>query len=117
VNNFSISSRMAQDIAIMTPRGYINDVGAERLEKTSEKFLGDGLKKLIVNFAEVQYINTIGISIFTGIVHKTMEHNSLLCFTNLKKIHLDIFEMVGLTKHVMVFKDEKNALSYLNGRT
>lgn len=100
----------------MTPRGYINDVGAERLEQESEQFLDNGMRKLIVNFSEVQYINTIGISIFTGIVQKTMEHNSLLCFTNMKKVHRDIFEMVGLIKHVRVFRDEKDAVIFLNGR-
>ncbi len=100
----------------MMPKGYINDIGAERLEQTSEQFLGNGLKKLVVNFSEVQYINTIGISIFTGIIQKTLEYKSLLCFTNMKKVHRDIFEMVGLIKHVRVFKDEKDALTFLNGR-
>ena len=100
----------------MLPKGYINDVGAESLEQTSEQCLGRGLKKLVVNFNDVQYINTIGISIFTGIVQKTLEYDSLLCFTNMKKVHREIFEMVGLIKHVKVFKDEKDALSFLNER-
>jgi anti-anti-sigma factor len=100
----------------MLPQGYINDVGAECLEHTSERLLGDGLKKIVVNFSGVQYINTIGISIFTGLVQKTLEHHSMLCFTNMKKIHRDMFELVGLIKHVRVFKDEKDALRYLNGR-
>jgi len=116
VNNFSISSRSAQDVAVITPRGYINDMGAIRLEKTSEQFLGRGIRKLVVNFADVQFINTIGISIFTGIVQKTREYDSLLCFTNLKKIHCDIFDMVGLIKHVKVFSNEEEAITFLNGR-
>ncbi len=100
----------------MMPKGYINDIGAECLEQTSEKLLGDGLRKIIVNFTNVQFINTIGISIFTGMVQKTLEHNSLLCFTNMKKVHREMFEMVGLIKHVKVFKDEKDALNFLSGR-
>ncbi len=100
----------------MTPKGYINDLGAECLEQTSEQFLGGGTKKLIVNFSDVQYINTIGISIFTGIVQKTLDHDGQLCFTNMKKVHRDVFEMVGLIRHVKVFKDEEAALIYLAGR-
>ncbi len=100
----------------MTPKGYINDLGAECLEQTSEQFLGKGTKKLVVNFSDVQYINTIGISIFTGIVQKALDHDGLLCFTNMKKVHRDVFEMVGLIKHVKVFKDEEAALVYLGGR-
>jgi len=116
-NNFSLSSRSAQDVAVMMPKGYINDMGAVRLEQTSDVFLGKGVKKIIVNFSDVQFINTIGISIFTGIVQKIQEHESLLCFTNMKKIHLDVFEMVGLIKYVKVFKDEEAALTFLKGRS
>ncbi len=97
----------------MMPKGYINDMGAVSLEQTSEKLLGKGAKTLIVNFADVQFINTIGISIFTGMVQKTQEHDSVLCFTNLKKIHRDIFEMMGLIKYVKVFNDEEDALRSL----
>jgi anti-anti-sigma factor len=82
VSNFSISSKTTQDVAVMLPKGYINDIGAERLEQTSERFLHSGLKKLVVNFSDVQYINTIGISIFTGVIQMTRDHDSMLCFTN-----------------------------------
>ena len=98
------------------PKGYINDMGAVSLEHTSEQLLGKGMKKLIVNFADVQFINTIGLSIFTGMVQKTLDYNSLLCFTNMKKVHRDVFEMVGLIKHVKIFKDEADALSFFKGK-
>lgn len=100
----------------MMPKGYINNIAAQRLELTSEEFLDKGSKKLVVNFSDVQFINTIGLSIFLSIVQNTMESNSLLCFTNMKKDHREMFEMAGLIKHVKVFKDEKDALDYLNGR-
>jgi anti-anti-sigma regulatory factor len=49
-------------------------------------------------------------------VHKTQEHNSVLCFTNLKKVHRDVFEMMGLIKHVKVFNNEEDALRSLRRR-
>ncbi len=100
----------------MMPKGYINNIGAERLASTSEEFIDKGSKKLIVNFSEVQFINTIGLSIFLSMVQNTLVSNSMLCFTNMKKTHREMFEMAGLIKHVKVFKDEKDALNYLNGR-
>src|SRR5574341_1893184 len=115
VNNFSLPSRSGTDVAVMMPKGYINDMGAECLEQTSEQLLGQGMKKIIVNFSDVQFINTIGISIFTGIVQKALEYNGLLCFTNMKKVHRDVFEMMGFMKHVKVFKNEEDAISFLNG--
>jgi anti-anti-sigma factor len=116
VSNFSLALRSAQDVAVMTPTGYINDLGAERLEQTSDQFLDKGLRKIVVNFSNVEHINTLGLSIFTGIVQKTIDFDGMLCFTNLKKVHRDIFEMVGLSRHVRIFRDEKEALSFLNDR-
>jgi len=117
VGNFSLSSRLEQDITVIMPKGYINNIGAERLESTSEECIDNGSKKLVVNFADVQFINTIGLSIFLSIVQNTLDSNSLLCFTNMKKDHREMFEMAGLIKHVKVFKDEKDAFNYLNGRS
>lgn len=100
-------------MAVIRPKGYINDMGAVSLERTGEQLLGEGMDSLIVNFADVQYINTIGVSIFTGMVQKTLEHNSLLCFTNMKKTHREVFEMMGLIKHVKVFANEEDAHRFL----
>lgn len=116
VNNFSLTMKSANDVAVMMPKGYINDLGAERLEQTNEQYLGKGLKKIVVNFSDVDFINTIGVSIFTGIIQKTQEYRATLCFTNLKKVHRDVFEMVGLIQHVKVFKKEEDALAFLNER-
>ena len=112
MSNFSLSSRSAQNVAVIMPKGYINDMGAVSLERTSEQLLGEGMNTLIVNFSDVQYINTIGVSIFTGMVQKTLEHHSVLYFTNMKKAHRDVFEMMGLIKHVKVFAHEEDALRF-----
>ncbi len=115
MNNFSISVKPANDIVVIMPKGYVNDLGAERLEQACEQFLDKGIKKVVINFSDMQFINSIGASIFTGIVQKTLEYNGQLCFTNMRKVHRDVFEMLGITKHVKVFKDERNALSFLKG--
>jgi len=114
VSNFSLSFKTDQDVVVMAPKGYVNDIGAESLEHASEQVLDKGLKKLVVNFSDMQYINSIGASVFIGIVQKTIENEGQLCFTNMKKIHQDVFEMLGITKHVRVFKEEQDALSFLN---
>jgi len=116
MSNFSLSSRSSGDIAVMMPKGYINDIAAECLEQENEQFLGHGMKKLVVNFSDVKFINTIGLSVFLGMMQKTLESNSILCYTNMKKDHQAIFEIAGLIKHVKVFKDEKDAFLYLDGR-
>ncbi|MBA3071304.1 MAG: STAS domain-containing protein [Nitrospirae bacterium] len=113
MNNFSISVKSANDIIVIMPKGYVNNLGAEKLEHACEQFFDKGLKKIVINFSDVQFINSIGASVFTSVVQKTLEYSSVLCFTNIKRIHRDVFDMLGITKHVKVFKDEKDALNFL----
>lgn len=112
-NNFAVVSKAIDDIAILQPKGYMNDLGAERLEHECEQFLGKGLKKLIINFSDIQHINSMGASILIGIVQRISESKGQLYFTNIKKVHFDVFEMLGIIKYVKIFKEEKEALKFL----
>jgi anti-anti-sigma factor len=101
----------------MMPRGYLTDIGAHQIEKASEQFLYRGFKKLVINFSNVELINTDGISIFKSILQKTSGCNCRVCFTNISKFHRDIFELTGLMKLVDVFRDEDDAMVYLKRTT
>jgi anti-anti-sigma factor len=113
VIKFSLSSKSEMDVAVMMPRGYLTDIGAHQIAKTSEEFLERGFKKFIINFSSVELINTHGISIFKSILRKTYESGCRVCFTNINKLHREIFELTGLMKRVDVFLDEDDAMIYL----
>ncbi|HTP05577.1 MAG TPA: STAS domain-containing protein [Nitrospirota bacterium] len=110
VIKFSLSSKSEMDVAVMMPRGYLTDIGARQIEKSSEEFLDRGFKKLVINFSSVELINTHGISIFTSILQKASEIGCRVCFTNINKLHREIFELTGLLTRVDVFQDEDDAM-------
>ena len=95
------------------PKGYLTDTGARQLEQTIEQFLDKGFRKLIIDFSDIEFINTIGISIFSGILQKTSECGCRVCFTNMDKLHHEVFEMTGIMKYVQVCEDEEDAIQYL----
>jgi len=110
VVKFSLSTRSELDVAIITPRGYLTDLGAHQIERASEQFLDKGYRKLIINFSSVELVNTIGISVLMGVLQKAAECGCRICFTDMNRLHREIFELTGLTKHVEVFRDEDDAL-------
>lgn len=116
MNNFSLSLTSADGIVVMRPRGYVDNLGAERLDEASSEALGKGMKKLVVNFSETQFINSVGVSILISVIQRARESAGTLCFTNVKKIHQDVFELLGLTRYVKVFNEEGEAISYLNDK-
>jgi anti-anti-sigma factor len=112
VINFSLSSKSELDVVVMMPRGYLTDIGAHLIEKASKQFLDSGFKKLIINFSNVELINTRGISIFESILQKTSKSGCRVCFTNINKFHREIFGLTGLMNRVNVFQDEDDAIIY-----
>jgi stage II sporulation protein AA (anti-sigma F factor antagonist) len=113
VIKFSLSSKLEPDVAVIIPRGYLTEIGAHQIEKASDEFLDRGFKKLIINFSNVELINTYCISIFKSILQKASESGCRVCFTNINKLHREIFELTGLIKRVDVFQDEDDAMMYL----
>lgn len=110
VIEFSLSSKSELDVVVMMLRGYLTDIGAHQIEKASEQFLDRGFKKLIVNFTNIELINTHGISVLKSIIQKASKSGCRVCFTNINKHHREIFELTGLMKHVDVFQDEDDAM-------
>lgn len=116
MSNFTLSLKESDDVEIIVLKGYVDDLGAERIEAASEQAFRKGVRKLVFNFSGMQFINSIGASILAGIVQKTKDSDGLLCFTNMKKVHRDVFDLLGLTKHVKVFRDEEEAVHFLERR-
>ena len=114
MSNFSLSLRTSDDVVVMVPKGYVDGLGAGQMEEASEAVLGKGTKKLVVNFCDTQFINSVGVSVLTSVVHRTQQSSGMLCFTNMKRIHREVFDLTGLTKHVKVFSEEDDAILYLN---
>ncbi len=67
----------------------------------------------MLDFAEVEFINSIGISLLLSIVEKQKEYDGTLCFSSMREQHKEIFEMLGLTKHVLIFESQEEALKHL----
>jgi anti-anti-sigma factor len=113
VINFSISSELGLDVAVVTPKGYLSDVGGRQLEQAVGQFLDKGFKKLIINFSDVEFINTVGVSVFNDMLQKATKHGCRVCFTNMNKLHREVFALTGVTKYVPLFQDEADAVQYL----
>jgi len=113
-NPFKVGSRVVEDVAVVYPQGYLNNLAGEGLVAECGKYTQSGIKKIVVNFRETDLINSIGISLLLHIMEDLQTAGGTLCFTDMSKIQLGIFEMLGLTKYFRFFPDENGALQFLN---
>jgi anti-anti-sigma factor len=99
------------DIVVLCAENYINDVEGENLEKVCDTFLTKETHKFVIDFSGTDIINSIGISILIGIIEKIKDKKGLVLFSGLTKVNHDIFNMVGLSKHIPLLKTEEDAVN------
>jgi anti-anti-sigma factor len=110
---FNVVSRLDGDVAVVYPKGYLNNLSGESLVIECGIYIGKGITKIVVNFSETDLINSIGISMLLQIIDDLRNIKGTICCTNMSKFLRDTFEMLGLIKHMLVFPVESDALTYL----
>jgi anti-anti-sigma factor len=106
VNDF----KELDDCVVIYTDNYLNDIEGEKLEGTCDVFLNSGKRKIVIDFANTELVNSIGISILVGIMDKVKEKNGIIFFSSLNKVNRDIFNMLGLTKYISIFQTEEEAI-------
>jgi len=110
-----IKSRTTEGVAVIYPGPYLNQLRGEIVERHCQELIGNGIRKIVVNFSETELINSIGISILLGVIEAVNENHGSLVLCGLNDSNRELFEMLGLMSHVEVEQTEGDALLKLNG--
>ncbi len=108
-----IEIREADDHAAIIPRGYLNALTGDHIDKACEQLIERGVRYVIINFGQIELINTIGISILVGIIEKVLARHGLVYFTELGGTNREIFEVLGLQSVAMIFPTDEDALAHM----
>ena len=97
--------------AVLDLRGEINGFGQEILDAAyAEAEMGDP-EAIILNFEEVDYINSTGIALIVGLLAKARASKRRLLAYGLSEHYVEIFNITRLSDFVGVYPDEESALS------
>ncbi|HYJ45404.1 MAG TPA: STAS domain-containing protein [Pyrinomonadaceae bacterium] len=108
-----VRSRSIGDLAVIYAGDYLNKLSGERIERECRRQLEAGCRALIINFRETELVNSIGVSILLGVIDAAENIGARLIFSDVNHQTVQLFEMLGLTRHVALAKDEQEALSTL----
>lgn len=112
---FSIRSHCIGTTAIIYASDYLNKLTGEKIERECKSRLADGCRALVIDFSDTELVNSIGISILLGIIDIAEKNDARIVFSDVNKQTVELFEMLGLTRHVALAKDEQEALATLIG--
>jgi anti-anti-sigma factor len=111
---FSVRSHCVGTTAVIYASDYLNRLTGERIERECKKQLDSGCRALVINFIDTELVNSIGVSILLGIIDIAEKNEAQLIFSDVNNQTAELFEMLGLTRHVMLARDEEEALSTLH---
>lgn len=111
-----IQARCVGDTAIIYASDYLNKLTGERIERECKRQLESGRHAVVINFRDTELVNSIGVSILMGVIDAAEQSQARLIFSDVNSHTADLFEMLGLTRHVRVVKDEEEALATLNAQ-
>ena len=106
-----VRSRSVGDLAVIYAGDYLNKLSGERIERECRRQLEAGCRALIINFRETELVNSIGVSILLGVIDAAESTGARLIFSDVNHDTVQLFEMLGLTRHVALAKDEQEALA------
>jgi anti-anti-sigma factor len=109
-----VRSRSVGDLAVIYAGDYLNKLSGERIERECRRQLETGCRALIINFRETELVNSIGISILLGVIDAVESTGARLIFSDVNNQTVQLFEMLGLTRHVALAADEQEALATLS---
>lgn len=114
-NGSLVRSHCVGTTAVVYASDYLNKLTGEKIERECRRQLNCGCRALVIDFSDTKLVNSIGISILLGIIDIAEKNGAKIVFSEVNTQTIQLFEMLGLTRHVVLAKDEHEALVALSG--
>ena len=111
----AVRSHCVGTTAVVYASDYLNKLTGEKIERECRRQLNSGCRALVIDFSDTELVNSIGISILLGIIDVAQKSGARIVFSDVNNQTVQLFDMLGLTRHVVLAKDEQEALSNLAG--
>jgi anti-anti-sigma factor len=112
-----VQTRCIGDTAIIYASDYLNKLSGERIERECKRQLESGCRALVINFRDTELVNSIGVSILMGVIDAAEQNQARLIFSDVNSHTAKLFEMLGITRHLSLVKDEAEALELITPHT
>jgi anti-anti-sigma factor len=105
-----VRSKRVGEVAVVHASDYLNKLSGERIERECRRRLEEGCGALVVDFQQTGMVNSIGVSILLGVIDAAERAAATVVFSSVKDQTVQIFDLLGLTRHVRLARDEDEAL-------
>ncbi len=105
--------RSQAGVAIIDLHGEINAGAEEVLNRSYAQATSQNPASVLLNFADVDYINSTGIALIVGLLAQARKSNRRLLTSGLSEHYVEIFKITRLSDFMSIYPDETSALANL----
>lgn len=110
-NTLKAQVRHQPGVAIVDLSGEINSFGEAALNAAYVEAERQGNGAILLNFTNVDYINSTGIALIVGLLARARKTHRKLLACGLSEHYIEIFQITRLVDFMSVFPDETSALT------
>ncbi|MFL6334874.1 MAG: STAS domain-containing protein [Pyrinomonadaceae bacterium] len=107
------AAEAAGEVAIVYAGDYVNKMSGQRIERECLTRMERGCRALVINFRDTELVNSIGVSILLGVIDEAERCGARIAFSNVSLHTLKLFELLGLTRLVLLAESDEDALATL----
>jgi anti-anti-sigma regulatory factor len=101
------------EVAVVYAGDYVNKLSGQRIERECLTKLEHGARALVISFRDTELVNSIGVSILLGVIDVAEQRGARVAFSNMSMHTVKLFELLGLTRLVVLAESEEAALATL----
>ncbi len=101
------------EVAVVYAGDYVNKMSGQRIERECLMRIERGCRALVINFRDTELVNSIGVSILLGVIDEAERRGARVAFSNVSLHTLKLFELLGLTRLVVLADSDEDALATL----
>ena len=112
INRLETEVRTLTDsVAVIDISGKINGSSEEALMSAYKEASGSDTKAIILNFSNLDYMNSSGIGLLVKLLIRVRRKNQQLLAYGLVDHYKEIFELTRLDESIIIFDSEEAALA------
>ncbi len=110
-SSFAAHVRHQPSVAIIDLQGEINTFAEDVLNTAYDEAASQQPEMILLNFSQVDYINSTGIALIVGLLKRARQAKISLVACNMSGHYREIFQITRLTDYMPLFPDEVSALA------
>jgi anti-sigma B factor antagonist len=111
VRGLEVEVRQLSGAAVIHLRGEIDATTEGTLDAAYAEATGSDPPAVLLNFEQVDYINSTGIALIVGVLARARKSGRRLLVCGLSQHYLEVFHITRLADFMSIYPDEDSALA------